>query len=268
MLKKLARKPVTIEDDASLAEAIRVMVENRSDVAIVCSEKERVLTVHVVARAVLKSEGRLANVLGQNTFSLAIEPNYVSENRKLAYLIKNLKKFLWSGNLVLVGRGGRITGYIKPEDIFKYFSENLICNDINSAFFHPGNCLLVYANRSVKSTLKSLLRKNTSYVFVYSRSKYKGSLSLLDLMEELVEEEILEKVSSGDDGYFFQASVSDLNPKIEATIDIEKMGKNDLVDILANHGHVAILKNRGLYRAIDDKNLLFYTINILAARSR
>ncbi|RLE78128.1 MAG: hypothetical protein DRJ44_00535 [Thermoprotei archaeon] len=265
-LKRLARKLVRIEEDVRLIDAIRTMVENKT--RVVACGGERVLTAHSVIKAVLESEGDLASFLSKNLLFLAFKAKYVSENRKLSYLVKNLKHFLLEGNVIVTGSSGKVTGYINPEDIFKYFGENFICNDINSAFFHPSKCLLVYANKSIKSTIKFLLKNGSSIVFVYSRSRYKGSVGILDLLRELVAEKILEKVSLGDDGYFLHASISELNPSRKSAVDIENIGRSKLVAILTKFGHIAILKNDGLYRAIDDKNLLLYTVNILMARSK
>ncbi len=265
-MRRLARRPVRIEEDAKLIDAIETMVENKTRV-VVCGE-ERILTAHSVINAVLESEGNLANFLDKNLLFLAFKAKYVSENRRLSYLVKNLKRFLLEGNIVVTGSSGKVTGYINPEDIFRYFGENFICNDINSAFFHPSKCLLVYANKSIKSTMKFLLKNGSSIVFVYSRNRYKGSIEILDLLGELIAEEILEKVCLGDDSYFLHASISELNPSKKSAVEIENIGRGKLVAILAKFGHIAILKNDGLYRAIDDKNLLLYTVNILMARSR
>lgn len=267
MLKRLAKETVRIRENAMLIDAIEAMVKNKTWM-VVCSDGEHVLTAHSIIRAILENEGNLAEVLNNPILNFAFKPKYASESRRLSYVVKNLRRFLWKGNIIITGSGGKVTGYIRPENVFKHFSENLICNDINSVFFYPGKCLLVYANKSLKTILKSLLKTGSSYVFVYSRSRYRGVIEILDLLKELSTKEILEKIKIGDDGYFLHASVSELNPSRKSAVDIENIGRSKLIAILSQYGHVAILKNGGVYRAIDDKNLLLYTVNILMARSR
>ena len=268
IVRKVMRKPLTIKKEMTVLDTIKVLLEDCVDVAVINDEGEsKVVTSYSVAEIILKDFKNISKSLEKTVMFISKKVSYVPESKKLRKLMKNLEHLVHSGNLIFLGRGGKITGYLKPEDLFAAYNKNFMCNDINTNFFYPVNCLMIYPNRSIKSTLSSLIKNNSSFAFVYSRSGFKGVIGIRNILSEFVAEENIKKILSGDLGYFYEASISEIEYSKDTCISVEEISREKIISTILKNGNIVILKDKSIYRAIDDKNLLYFTHKVLFMRS-
>lgn len=159
----------------------------------------------------------------------------------------------------------RQVGAITPRSLFTYLSGNLRPSDLGYRL--RGNSLLhVSPNMSIAGLMRRMSNTKSLYAALSYKGYFKGVVSAFGVLDALLRPYTLRKIAEGDDGYFYESTVSNLARELDSRVDHGLADLRTITKKLSTYGNLAVTSGRYLRMFVDDYTLLDFSRKVLLRR--